>query len=486
MKLSFSRRGAETKPTEPGDSVSAKSARAKPQTRRLSRILIANRGEIALRIIRACHELGIEAVAVYSEADKDAHYVTVADKAMCIGPPPSKQSYLMADRIIAAAEVCNVDAIHPGYGFLAENANFADQCRASKIEFIGPSSEAIRMLGDKTAAKRLAKKARVRTVPGSDGEVEDLDKAKQIAAEIGYPVIVKAAAGGGGRGMRIVHNEASLKTQLPSAKNEAETAFKDGRVYLEKYIEQPRHVEVQILCDQHGNRLHLWERDCTLQRRHQKLVEESPCPTINERTRDALCKAALRLAEAADYFSAGTVEFIVDKHGEFYFLEVNTRIQVEHPVTEMVTGVDLIKWMIRIAAGEKLTMRQKDIPRNGCAIECRINAEDPFENFRPSPGKILDFRPPGGLGVRFDSHAFAGYTIGPHYDSLIGKLIVHRPTREEAIRAMRRCLNEFVISPNKTTIPLHKEIFNNAEFMSSEIDTGFIERDLLPGLAQKK
>ena len=483
MRLRLSRRRDETQPGESGDAVSSKT---KPQPRKFSRVLIANRGEIALRIIRACHELGIETVAVFSEADRDASYVRIADKAVCIGPPPSRQSYLMADRIIAAAEVCNVDAIHPGYGFLAENANFADQCRASKIEFIGPSAEAIRLLGDKTAAKKLAKKARVRTVPGSEGEVEDLDKAEKIAGEIGYPIIVKAAAGGGGRGMRIVHNAASLRTQLPAARNEAEAAFKDGRVYIEKFIEQPRHVEVQILCDQYGNRLHLWERDCTLQRRHQKLVEESPCPAISEKVRDALCKSALRLAEAADYFSAGTVEFIVDKHGEFYFLEVNTRIQVEHPVTEMVTGVDLIKWMIRIAAGEKLTIRQKDVPRNGCAIEVRINAEDPFQNFRPDPGRIDDLRPPGGLGVRFDSHAFAGYTIGPHYDSLIGKLIVHRPTREEAIRAMRRCLNEFVISPRKTTIPLHQEIFGNADFMAGTIDTGFIERDLLPQLGQKK
>ncbi|RIK68144.1 MAG: acetyl-CoA carboxylase biotin carboxylase subunit [Planctomycetota bacterium] len=441
-----------------------------------SKILVANRGEIALRIFRACRELGIGTVAVFSEADRDAPYLKLADEAVCIGPPAPAQSYLRADRIIAAAEVANVDAIHPGYGFLAENATFAEQCRASKIEFIGPAADTIRLLGDKAAAKKLAKKSRVKTVPGSEGVVDEDDEAVRLAAEIGYPVMIKAAAGGGGRGMRIAHNEATLRTQIRNARTEAENAFKDGRVYIEKLVEQPRHVEVQVLADQHGNTIHLWERDCTLQRRHQKLVEESPSPAISDKTREELCKSAVRLVEAAGYYSAGTVEFIVDKSGAFYFLEVNTRIQVEHPVTELVTGIDLIKWMIRIAAGEKLTLRQKDIPRNGAAIEVRINAEDPQHGFRPCPGKIAEFRPPGGYGVRFDSHACAGYTISPYYDSLVGKLIVHAKDREEAIRRMRRCLEEFHIEPVKTTIPLLKQIFEHSDFMNSNIDTGFIER----------
>ena len=455
------------------------SAVTKPVRGSFSRVLIANRGEIALRIIRACREMDIEAVAVYSEGDRDAPYLDLADQAICIGPAPSAQSYLMTDRIIAAAEVANVDAIHPGYGFLAENADFADQCRACEIEFIGPSAESIRMLGDKTQAKKLAKKVRVRTIPGSEGPVEDDAEAIKVGAEIGYPVIIKAAAGGGGRGMRVAHNEATMRTQLPNARAEAEAAFKDDRVYVEKLIDQPRHIEVQVLADKYGNTIHLWERDCTLQRRHQKLVEEAPSPAISGKTRERLCKSAIRIVEAAEYFSAGTVEFLVDKDENFYFLEVNTRIQVEHPVTEMLTGIDLINWMIRIAAGEKLTIRQKDVQRNGSAIECRINAEDPSAGFRPSPGKIERFRSPGGPGVRFDSHAFAGYTISPNYDSLIGKLIVHRPTRDEAIRCMRRCLEEFEVEPLKTTIPLHRKIFNNADFIRSRIDTGFIERTFM-------
>ncbi len=462
-----------------GDALSRKPSRAPVKKRMFSKILVANRGEIALRVFRACRELGIQTVAVYSEADRDAPYLRLADEKVCIGPPAPAQSYLRADRIIAAAEVANVDAIHPGYGFLAENADFAEQCRASKIEFIGPAADTIRLLGDKAAAKKLARKTRVKTVPGSEGVVEEDDEAVELAEEIGYPVMIKAAAGGGGRGMRIAHNEATLRTQIRNARNEAENAFKDGRVYIEKLVEQPRHVEVQILGDQHGNTIHLWERDCTLQRRHQKLVEESPSPAISEKTREELCKSAVRLVEAAGYYSAGTVEFIVDKHGHFYFLEVNTRIQVEHPVTELVTGVDLIKWMIQIAAGEKLTLRQKDIPRNGSAIEVRINAEDTEHGFRPSPGPIVEFRPPGGFGVRFDSHACAGYTISPYYDSLVGKLIVHRPTREEAIRCMRRCLDEFHIAPLKTTVPLLKQIFEHSDFLNANIDTGFIERMLM-------
>ncbi|HPF37121.1 MAG TPA: acetyl-CoA carboxylase biotin carboxylase subunit [Phycisphaerae bacterium] len=441
-----------------------------------SRILIANRGEIALRIMRACKELGIETVAVFSKADRDAPHLRLANRAICIGGAAPGDSYLRADRIIAAAEVCDVDAIHPGYGFLAENAAFSEQCRDSKIEFIGPSAEAIRLLGDKARAKALAKKARVSIVPGSDGIIETDEEAVAISRKIGYPVLIKASAGGGGKGMRIAHNEASLRTQMRNARNEAMNAFKDDRVYIEKLIEEPRHVEVQIIADQHGNCLHLFERDCTLQRRHQKLVEEHPSTGINEKTREAMCKASIRLVQAANYFSAGTVEYVVDKHGDYYFLEVNTRIQVEHPVTELITGVDLIKWMIRIAAGEKLTLRQKDIQRNGAAIEVRINAEDPDHDFRPSPGKILTFRQPGGLGVRFDSHISAGDSIPPYYDSMIAKLLVHAPDREEAIRRMRRCLDEFEIGPIKTTIPILQRIFSHADFVSGNIDTGFIER----------
>ncbi len=449
------------------------------KNRMFSRILVANRGEIALRIMRACREMGIETVAVYSTADRDASYVKFANRAVCIGDPPPTQSYLRADRIIAAAEVADVDAIHPGYGFLAENADFSEQCRHSKIEFIGPSTEAIRLLGDKAAAKRLAKKARVSTVPGSDGIVETDEEAVEISQEIGYPVMIKASAGGGGRGMRIAHNEATLRTQIRNARTEAENAFKDGRVYIEKLIEEPRHVEVQIMADQHGTVLHLFERDCTLQRRHQKLVEESPSPGISERTREAMCKAAVRLAQAANYYSACTVEYVVDKNENFYFLEVNTRIQVEHPVTEMVTGIDLIKEMIRVAAGEKLRPRQKDIRPSGCAIEVRINAEDFEHDFRPCPGRIDEFRVPGGFGVRVDTHCFAGFSIVPYYDSMIAKLIVHRPTRDEAVACMRRCLDEFEVGPIKTTIPLHKQIFNHSDFMTGKIDTGFVERVLL-------
>jgi acetyl-CoA carboxylase biotin carboxylase subunit len=440
-----------------------------------SRILIANRGEIALRVIRACRELGVETVAAYSEADRDAAYLRLADRAVCIGPAPARESYLKADRIIAAAEIANVDAIHPGYGFLSESGTFAEQCRASKIEFIGPSADSIRLLGDKASAKKLARKCRVSCIPGSEDVLENEDDGAKVATEIGYPVMIKAAAGGGGRGMRIAHNEATLRSQLRNARAEAMAAFKDDRLYLEKLVEMPRHVEVQVLGDHHGHHLHLWERDCTMQRRHQKLVEESPSPAISTRTRDDLCKAALRLVKAAGYYSAGTVEFLVDKKEYFYFLEVNTRIQVEHPVTEMVTGVDLIKWQIRIAAGERLTLRQRDIPQNGCAIEARINAEDPDNGFRPCAGTIERFIAPGGPGVRFDTHVHAGYVIPPYYDSLIGKLIVHRPTRAEAIAAMRHCLDELEISPIRTTASLQKQIFNHNRFITAAIDTSFID-----------
>ena len=444
-----------------------------------SKILIANRGEIALRIIRACRELGIQTAVVYSTADADAAYLKLADEAVCIGNAPPRESYLKMDRIIAAAEVADVQAIHPGYGFLSENAHFAEICRECKIEFIGPSPEAMAKVGDKVECKRLAKKAKVPTVPGSEGEVENEKEALDIAGEIGYPVIIKAAAGGGGRGMRVAHNDVSLQGGLRQAQAEAEHAFKNSAVYIEKYVEFGRHVEVQVLADRHGNAVHLWERDCSMQRRHQKLVEESPSPLLKPKTREALCAAAVRLIKAADYTNAGTVEFLVDRDQNFYLLEVNARIQVEHPVTEAVTGIDLIKQQIRVAAGEKLPFKQEDIEQRGHAIECRINAEDPTRNFAPSPGTIQELRLPGGPGVRLDSHVYAGYRIPPNYDSMIAKLIVHRPTRAEAIATMRRALTEFHISPTKTTIPLLLQIMDNQNFQSGEIDTGFIERVML-------
>ena len=444
-----------------------------------SKILIANRGEIALRIIRACREMGIQTVAVYSTADADAAYLKLADQAICIGNAPPGESYLKIDRIIAAAEISDVEAIHPGYGFLSERSHFADVCRDCKIEFIGPSVEAMAAVGDKVECKRLARKAKVPTVPGSEGAVEDEKQALKIAREIGYPVIIKAAAGGGGRGMRLAHNDVSLQAGLRQAQAEAENAFKDSTVYIEKYVEFGRHVEVQVIADRHGNAVHLWERDCSLQRRHQKLVEESPSPVLAPKVREALCAAAVRLIKAANYTNAGTVEFLVDKQQNFYLLEVNARIQVEHPVTEEVTGIDLIREQIRVAAGEKLSFRQEDIKQTGHAIECRINAEDPARNFAPSPGPINELRLPGGPGVRLDTHVYAGYRIPPNYDSMIGKLIVHRPTRAEAIATMRRALSEFHIAPVKTTIPLHLQIMDNPNFLSGDVDTGFIERSLL-------
>jgi len=444
-----------------------------------SKILIANRGEIALRVIRACRELGIQTAVVYSTADADAAYLKLADEAVCIGNAPPKESYLKMDRIIAAAEVADVQAIHPGYGFLSENAHFAEICRECKIEFIGPSPEAMARVGDKVACKRLAKKAKVPTVPGSEGEVENEKEALEIAREIGYPVIIKAAAGGGGRGMRVAHNDVSLQGGLRQAQAEAENAFKNSAVYIEKYVELGRHVEVQVLADRHGNAVHLWERDCSMQRRHQKLVEESPSPLLKAKTREALCAAAVRLVKAAEYTNAGTVEFLVDRDENFYLLEVNARIQVEHPVTELVTGIDLIKQQIRVAAGEKLPFKQEDIEQRGHAIECRINAEDPSRNFAPSPGVIDELRLPGGPGVRLDSHVYAGYRIPPNYDSMVGKLIVHRPTRAEAIATMRRALTEFHVAPTKTTIPLLLQIMDNQSFQNGEVDTGFIERVML-------
>ena len=444
-----------------------------------SKILIANRGEIALRIIRACREMGIQSAVVYSTADKDAAYLQLADQAICIGQGPSADSYLNIPRIISAAEIAGAGAIHPGYGFLAENSHFAEVCRSCNIEFIGPPVAAMAAVGDKVACKKLARKAKVPTVPGSEGEVEDEKTALKIAHEIGYPLIIKAAAGGGGRGMRVATDDASLRAGFKSAQLEAENAFKNSTVFIEKYIQFGRHVEVQVIADSHGNACHLWERDCTMQRRHQKLVEESPSPILDPKAREELCASAVRLVKAAGYTNAGTVEFIVDEKTNFYILEVNARIQVEHPVTEMVTGIDLIQEQIRVAAGLALSFSQKDVKQTGHAIEVRINAEDPARNFAPSPGTITELRPPGGPGVRWDSHVYAGYRIPPNYDSMIGKLIVHRPTREQAIATMKRALAEFHISPIKTTIPLQLQIMNNPAFRAAQIDTGFVERVML-------
>ncbi len=442
----------------------------------LSRILIANRGEIALRIIRACRELGVETVAVYSEADRDASYVRLADEAVCIGPPECSQSYLNIPRIISAAEITNVDAIHPGYGFLAENANFAEICRDCGIAFVGPSVEAMRLLGDKVEARKLAQKANVRVVPGSEGVIQDEKEALKLASKIGYPVIIKAVAGGGGRGMRVVHNDISLHAALGAARAEAEVNFGDDSVYLEKFIVEPRHVEVQVMADNEGNAIHFYERDCSIQRRHQKMIEESPSPSLDEQDRERLAEAAIRLVKEANYVNAATVEFLLDKDRNFYFIEVNTRIQVEHPVSEMVTGHDLIKWQIRIAGGEPMNLRQKDIKHRGVAIECRINAEDPANNFSPSPGPITTYIAPGGYGVRVDTHVHQGWTISPHYDSLIAKVIVHQKTRPEAIATMRRALQEFKIGPVKTTIPACLDILSHNLFVKGKVDTGFIER----------
>ncbi len=443
------------------------------------RILIANRGEIALRIIRACREMGIETVAVFSEADRGADYLRMANAAYCIGPAQASQSYLLIKNIISTAEIGNVQAIHPGYGFLSENEHFAEVCRSCNITFIGPSPEAMAALGDKITAKSIAQAAQVNLVPGSDGLITSEEEALAIAQKIGYPILIKATAGGGGKGMRVARNDISLKAGLKAAAMEAEKAFNNAGVYLEKYVENPRHVEVQIIADHHGEVLHLWERDCSTQRRHQKLIEESPAPNLPLSVREDICKAAVRLIKAANYTNAGTVEFIVDQNNQFYFIEVNARIQVEHPVTELVTGTDLIQQQIRVAAGEPLPWKQRNIPCNGAAIEVRINAEDPDNDFRGCPGKITKLRIPGGLGVRFDSHVFEGYTIPPYYDSMIGKLIVHRPTRAEAIACMRRCLDEMVLEGVKTTIPLLKKILNHSAFVEGRMHTTFVEQHLV-------
>lgn len=447
--------------------------------KKFSRILIANRGEVALRIVRACKEMDIETVVVYSEADRDASYVRLADESVCIGPGPSQQSYLEIPKIISAAEITDVEAIHPGYGFLAENAHFAEVCRSCHIEFIGPSVEAISGLGDKARARELAESCGVPCVPGSEGVVTSENDALSIARDIGYPVIIKASAGGGGRGMRIAHNDVSLVNGFHAARAEAEAAFKNSDIYIEKYIEKPRHVEFQILADTHGQVVHLGERDCSMQRRHQKLIEESPSPGLPDAVRQKMGDCAKKLAEAANYSNAGTVEFLVDHEHNFYFIEVNTRIQVEHPVTEMVTGIDLIQEQIRLATGEPLGYTQDDIRLEGAAIECRINAEDPEHNFRPSPGTLTQFIAPGGFGVRMDTHVHSGYTIPPFYDSMVGKLIVYKKTRAEAISCMRRALDEFVIEGIATTIPLYKQVFKHFHFLRGNINTGFLEEYFL-------
>ena len=436
------------------------------------KILIANRGEIALRIIRTCREMGIKTVAVYSTADKESLHVRFADEAVCIGPPSSKDSYLNMPRILAAAEVTNADAIHPGYGFLSENSKFSALCRDHGIKFIGATPEQIDSMGDKSNAKDTMKKAGVPTIPGSDGLLESIEQGKKIAKKIGYPVIIKATAGGGGRGMRIVWSEDELENAWNSAKQEAGAAFGNDGLYMEKYIEEPRHIEIQIAGDQYGKVCHLSERDCSIQRRHQKLIEETPIPFMTPELRKKMGKAAKAAAEIIKYEGVGTVEFLVDKHRNFYFMEMNTRIQVEHPVTEEVINYDLVKEQILIAAGVPIS--GKDYEPTKCAIECRVNAEDIYNNFRPSPGKITSMHKPGGHGTRVDSHIYAGYSIPPFYDSMIAKLIVSAQTREEAIVKMERALSEFVIEGVKTTIPLHQQIMQNEDFRKGNFTTAFM------------
>ena len=443
-----------------------------------SKILIANRGEIALRIIRAARELEVATVCVFSEADANAPWLELADERVCIGKGPSADSYLRIDRIISAAEMTNAQAIHPGYGFLAENAHFAEVCRDCEIEFIGPSPEAMERLGDKINCKRLAKKAGTPIFPGTDGAIEELDEAITIASEIGYPVIVKATAGGGGKGMRIARNVSDLQSAVTAAQQEAIASFGNGAVYLEKFLENARHVEVQVLGDKHGDAVHLYNRDCTSQRRHQKLIEEGPAPGVDPQVRDRVCESAAELIREANYSGAATVEFLMNKEQEFYMLEVNTRVQVEHPVTEMITGVDIVKETIRVAAGEPLSWKQEDIKVNGHAIECRLNAEDPSKNFMPQPGTIDTWEIAGGPGVRIESHVRAGYKIPPNYDSMIGKLIVHGRDRTEAIARMRAALGEMKIGPIATTIPLHQNLINQPAFINADFDINWVERYL--------
>ncbi|MFA7361516.1 MAG: acetyl-CoA carboxylase biotin carboxylase subunit [Candidatus Kapaibacterium sp.] len=439
-----------------------------------NKILIANRGEVALRIIRTCKELGIKTVAVYSTADKNSLHVRFADEAVCIGPPPSDQSYLSIPKIIAAAEITNADAIHPGYGFLAENAEFAEICADTNITFIGPTPEMITKMGDKAIAKTLMKEAGVPLVPGSDGKFTDYETAASIAEKVGYPIMLKASAGGGGKGMRIVREPSHLEQAMLIAKSEALAAFGDESMYIEKLVENPRHVEVQIMGDKYGTIVHVGERDCTVQRRHQKLIEESPSPVLDEELRERICEAAIAAGKTVNYESLGTVEFLVDKNKDFYFMEMNTRIQVEHPITEAVSGLDLVKEQIKIAAGEKLSKKKQKL--FGHSFEVRINAEDPSKNFQSSPGLITAFNAPGGHGVRIDTHCYSGYHIPSHYDSMIAKLIVLGTTREEAIARMLRALDEFIIEGVKTTLPLFKQIFREKKFIESDFDTNYIER----------
>ncbi len=438
------------------------------------KILIANRGEIALRIVRACRELGIKTVAVFSEPDVESLHVQLADEAICIGPAASSNSYLKIDRIISAAEIADVDAIHPGYGFLAENAHFAEVCESCNIRFIGPPAAAIRMMGDKNAARAAAQKAGVPITPGSDGVVENEAEALKIARKIGYPIMIKASAGGGGRGMRAAHNDASLVAGFHAARAEADNAFGKADVYFEKLVENPRHIEFQIIADTHGRTMHLGERDCSIQRRNQKIVEEAPSPFLDESLRKAMGKASVKLAEAVGYHNAGTMEFLVDEKGKYYFMEMNTRIQVEHCVTEEVYGCDLVKEQIRIASGEHLSQHIQNAAIRQHAIECRINAEDPAKNFQPSPGRIELYYAPGGRGIRVDSHAYAGYTIPPYYDSMIGKLITSGSSRASAVARMSRALGEYMITGVKTTIPFQQEIMRNADFQRGHYHTGFV------------
>ena len=445
----------------------------------LEKVLIANRGEIAVRVIRACRKLDIETVAVYSEADRDSLHVKLADSAICIGPPPSRDSYLSMVSILSAAQVSGADAIHPGYGFLSENALFAEICRECGLAFVGPPAEAIRLMGGKAVARETMKAAGVPVVPGSEGALDDTDTALQVAKDIGYPVMVKAAAGGGGKGMRIARSPEELLNAIQSAQNEAESAFGDGSVYLEKFIGRARHVEIQVLADAHGNVVHLGERDCSMQRRHQKLVEEAPSPAVSSRLGKRMGAAAVRAAEAVDYVSAGTVEFLLDDDENFYFMEMNTRIQVEHPVTEMITGIDLVEQQLRIAGGEPLPFSQRQIKMEGHAIECRINAEDPDQMFRPCPGTVVLYCEPFTDGARMDTHLYSGYSMPPHYDSLLGKLIVHKPTRKEAIQAMLQALRECVIEGLNTTIPFHQKLFEDERFQEGEGHTKFVEEEFL-------
>ncbi len=443
-----------------------------------SKILIANRGEIALRIIRACRELGIRTVAVFSEADRNSLHVRFADEAICIGQAQSSTSYLSIPAIISAAEITDVEAIHPGYGFLAENSHFAEICESCQITFIGPTPENIKLMGDKMVARTNMQKAGLPIVPGTTSAIKNKEEAIKTARRIGYPVIIKAAAGGGGKGMRVCHNDISLISNLMIAQQEAEANFGNSSVYIEKYIDKPRHIEIQILADKYGHIVQLGERDCSIQRRHQKLLEESPSPIVDQKLRKRLGECALKAAKSVNYVSAGTIEFLLDSSHNFYFMEMNTRIQVEHPVTEMVTGIDLVKEQIRIAAGEKIHFNQDEIKMRGCAIECRINAEDYENNFMPSPGKIENLILPGGPGLRIDTHIYAGYEISPYYDSLVAKIIAHANTREEAIKIMQRGLSEFSISPIKTTIPFHSKLLNHPAFLKGDISTHFVQEML--------